>query len=295
MKITPRLLIVLACAWCSLPLLWIVLRPTAFLYGWAHAPLTLIFGLARVTFLAIGWAAYARRQWGKRLAMGLAIAWTLLVGLLVVFTPFGMVGFAMLLGPLAGHATLLPDDTVARGMAGMTAGALALAAWAWLVAILSRRLKPAQANSEMASRSFSSRDGAENRLIWIGLALLAAWMLAWPLVHDLMSPLREIRPGTWTTDAAHARVVLTDAQRQALSPENLRIVDDINDDVAHIAAGQQPLHSRARAGSTVYESNAAPAYYLNVYRAAGKLSQIDVRFYGDALSNGVGARTFLLR
>ena len=156
-------------------------------------------------------------------------------------------------------------------------------------------MKPAQEGGEMVSRSFSSRDASENRPVFIGLGLIAGWILVWPLAVNVLSPLRELRPGTWTSDAAHVRVVLTDAQRQALSPEDLRVVDDINDDLAHIATGQSPLHSIARPGSTVYESRTASAYYLNVYGPAGTLAQIDVRFYGDSLRNGVGARTFLLR
>lgn len=285
MKITPRLLVVLVCAWCGLPLVWIVARPAATLQEWTSAPLLLIIDAVRATFVAIGWAAFAHRALAKGLSMVLAVAWTAIVGLLAVLAPFGTVGILLLLQSLSGTRGVLSNDAVAGVMQATMASALALLAWAWLVAILARRLEPGTAK----------RAAPENRMIGIGLAVVAAWTLAWPLVHRMIEPLREIRPGLWVTDAAHARIVLTPAQRQALSPQDAGVVDDVNDDVAHIAAGQAPLHSTAKPGSHFFESNARSAYFLIAYSSNGKPSQIDVRFYKDALQLGVGGRTFLLR
>jgi hypothetical protein len=249
MKITPRLLVVLACAWCGLPLLRIAFHPVAFLGAWTHAPVSMAFDVTRALLLAIGWGAYMRRSWIARLSLGLAIGWSLLAGVFVLATPMGWYGVGILFD--FGHS-LAPagrGDAVAAGIAGLVGDALGLVAWTWAIALVSQRSKPAQATSEMVSRSFSSRDASENRLVHLGLGGILAWLLVWPLLINPVSPLRQLGPGTWTTDAEHARIVLTDAQRQVLSPESLRVVDDINDDLAHIAAGQPPLHSTAKPGT----------------------------------------------
>lgn len=285
MKITPRLLVILACAWCGLPLLDIALHPAAYLRFWTQAPLNLAPVLARAAFLAIGWGAYARRGWIGRASLGLAIAWTAITAALAVLTPFGLMSIAL----VARHSSsILRGDAVTAGVDALVMGFWSLLAWSWVVAVVARRQRPAPAGAVVAG---------ENHLVHGGIALILAWLFAWPLVHDWLTPLREIRTGYWTSDTAHARVVLTDAQREALSPQEIQVVDDINDEIGHIVAGQPPTHSRleVHAHSAWYTATPVATWFITTYARDGKVSQIDVRFYNGDLDKKIGGRTFAVR
>ncbi len=294
MKITPRLLVILACAWCGLPLLGIALHPVDYVRLWTQAPLNVVIVIVRMAFLAIGWGAYARRDWVRRAATALAIGWTAVMGALAAFTPFGMLAIMLVARSVS---SLFKDDAATAGIATLVAAFWGLLAWAWVVAIGARRLRPEQPDSPKVLRSVASRDVGENRLVYGGVALIAAWLIVWPFVHDAVSPLREIRPGMWTSDAAHARVLLTDAQRQAMSPADLHVVDDINDDIAHILAAQPPTHSsiEVHGPSTWYTAEPGHAWYIVAHSRDGGVAQVNVEFYNGDLAHRIGGRTILIR
>ena len=294
MKMTSRLVVVLACAWCGLPLLGIALHPAAYLSLWTQAPLNLADVAVRLAFAVIGWGAYARRGWTKRAAMALAIAWTVAMVALAVLTPFGLFSIAMV---ARSTSPVLTGGALVDGVGTLVLNFWRLLAWSWAVAIASRRLRSEAVDEPMVSRSFNSRSSGEDRLIQAGAALILAWVVAWPLVHNLTSPLRELRQGFWTSDAAHARIVLTEAQRRALPPQALQVVDDINDDIASILAGQPTRHSLAKRydASTWFTAEPGHAWYITAYSRDGRIAQLDLRFYRDDLRIGIGERTIVIR
>lgn len=293
MKITPRFLVILVCAWCGLPLLGIVLHPVAYLHFWTQAPLNLVSVIARTALIAIGWGAYVRRDWVGRASIALAITWTAVVLLLAVFTPFGMLSITLAIRSIG---SLFKDDAAITSIATLVTEFWSLLTWSWAAAIVSRRLRSAPADSPIGSRTFASDYTGENRLVYSGVALILSWLFVWPFVHDLASPLREVRPGTWITDAPHARVVLTTAQRQQASSTTLQAVAEINDEIVNILTGKAPAHSTRKdyGISSRYMATRRQTWELVCFAADQNISQIEVVFYDDRLRQEIGERKFFV-
>jgi hypothetical protein len=276
MKITFRQLVVIACAWCAMPLLGVVLDPAGQLRIWTLSLLNESVVAVRFALLVIGAGAFARAAWVRPVAMANAVACTVLLVAL---------GIAATIRP----AAFFPLEIVATPIAG-----------SWVVALAARRLRVAQAPAAQASRSFSSSETGENRLIWGGVALIAAWVLVWPRLVDHSSPLREVSATVWKSDASHVRVVIPEGQRSRMSPQQLRIVDDINVDIGRIAAGQPPVHAEAterHGDSTKFIVRMQDsAWYLMAYSQDGKVVQINLGFFNAPdLVDRIGERQFLLR
>jgi hypothetical protein len=292
MKITARFLVVLACAWCALPLLHYLTQPHSRVLEFVPV----LLDASRVVLILVGWGAWSRRAWTAGVALVLALLSTLVT--LVVFHLAPEVRATLVQAvqqiSLSRHQNYELDMVVE----GLTGQSLALVAWIWAIAIVSFRVKRVAVSREDVSRSFSERSAGENRLIRNGLLAMLAWLFIVPPVLNLVRPLREVRHGTWTSDAAHARYALTSAQREALSPGALAVVADLDVDLSRIAAGGEPVRLQAKPGpvtdSVMYIDSSA--YAVTAYRLHGKLTQMDVWFYVPELRTQLGpARVILLR
>lgn len=292
MKMTPRLLLVLACAWGGLPLLQLATQPGTRVL----APVPLLLDAARVLLLLMAWGAWSRRAWIKRLAVALAIAATLVAAALFRLERevWDVLAAAVARQPLPRGSVDDAMDIVTTGLLGQ---ALMFAAATWAIAVVSLRVTPASAGN-MASRGAVSPEPGENRLIRIGLAALLAWVLVLPPVLDVLWPLRELRHGLWTADASHARVELGDAQRQSIPPADQAVVNELNADLARIVAGDDPAYvhtSPAIVSTDTRYIGDASTYMLTVSRPNGRITSIDIWFYRKALREQLGPRTILLR
>ena len=292
MKISPRLLVVLACAWCGLPLLYLLTRPETRVLELAPVYVT------RGLLLLIGWGLWRRHSWPKGIAVALALLLTLVAAAMF---RLDAQQYDLLAAAVSQRSWALYRDNASNLGGDNPLGlALVLTAWCWFIAIVSFRVKRAAPFSEDVSRSFSERDAGENRVIRIVVAALLAWILVLPPVLNLVRPLRELSPGVWTSDAAHLRFKLTGSERGRLLPRDLPVIDALDADLARIVAGGEPEGARISqtpivTGDVTYFRDGLESYMLTVSRPHGKITEIAVHFDRRSLRDVVGDRTIQLR
>ena len=277
---TPRVLITVACSYLSIPI--------AVQFAWAigrHGE----FGfpaLSAILYCSCAVGAYRRWPPTRQILLLYAVALALLAVLFTFATPLGIAGLLSSVHPQKTDGIFGAASFIAQAMF------MAIwldAAWAAILATVAMRYLRETAVATTVTK-------LENRAIFIGIGLVCAWSVIAPMATAAVAPVRTVLPGVLASDAARARISLSDAQRRTLSPENLRTVDEMNVGLEELLAGKPTTNlerPRSYGESDWYKATHGTHEFIVYRKADGQIRQITFIIHRD--HNGELARLRLSR
>jgi hypothetical protein len=269
--LTARAALAVACAFLAAPAAMTLIKSTL---GSGIPGVDLTGFVSGLVYAVCAIGAYRGWQRIHRIIGIYALLLSVFAVLFTVATGPGLFGLVSLFRP--------PDPAGLAGGGSAFVQTLFKHVWlnvgfAWMVTLLAHRV------NRSAKPACAEASRREKRTIHWGIGLVCVWALISPLVMGAVAPIRTLAPGILLATPDSAQIVLSEAQKRALSPQSLATIDEINQGLKQILNGQPTplLQAPERYGETTFYKAISGHYRFNVFRKKDRIRQVDFRINYD--------------